>query len=233
MGKRWKPYRVGIYRLGTLNGQAVATWRDASGRHRERLGRVQTEAEARGRLNSFAHARAAQVVRTSGRTVAAIFASYRKDREIDGKQIAAFDWNWKALKATFADLAPEHVTADVCRSYAALRLSEGVQAGTVWTELTRLRSALNWAAKRRLIDWPPPYVWVPTKPAARERVLTDAEVDRLIAGCTTLPGLQAVSWLRRYAFSRCLLGRCSCPTVILWMSDRPQPCCDLAINNIS
>lgn len=35
-----------------------------------------------------------------------------------------------------------------------------------------------------MIGWPPPYVWVPTKPAARERVLTDDEVDRLLAGCT-------------------------------------------------
>lgn len=182
MGKRWKPYRVGEYRLGALGKQAVATWRDAEGKHRVRLGEAPTESEARRLLSAFAHARARTVAVASGATVGAIFAAYRKDREVDGKQISAFDWNWKALAGTFKDLAPEHVTAEICRSYASLRLAEGVQAGTVWTELTRLRSALNWAAKRRLIDWPPPYVWVPTKPSSRERVLTDEEVDRLIAG---------------------------------------------------
>lgn len=183
MGKRWKPYRVGPYRLGALGGQAVATWRDAEGKHRYRLGPAETEPQARGLLDSFAYAKARQVATDSGHTVGRIFAAYRKDRAADGKQVTAFDWNWKALAPTFGDLAPESVTAEVCRSYAAQRVSAGISAGTVWTELTRLRSALNWAAKRRLIPWPPPYVWVPTKPAARERVLTDDEIDRLLAGC--------------------------------------------------
>jgi integrase len=182
MGKRWKPYRVGIYRLGLLGDQAVATWRDAEGRHRFRLGRATSEEQARGLITAFAHARARQTAVTDGATIGAIFAAYQKDREVDGKQVAAFAWNWKALSATFANVCPEDLTADLCRSYAAARLADGVQAGTVWTELTRLRSALNWAAKRRLIQWPPPYVWTPTKPAARERVLTDDEVDRLLAG---------------------------------------------------
>ena len=57
-----------------------------------------------------------------------------------------------------------------------------MQAGTIWTELTRLRSAVNWAAKRKLIPSPPPFVWVPAKPAARDRVLTADEIERLIAG---------------------------------------------------
>lgn len=183
MGKRWKPYRVGIYRLGYLNGQAVATWRDDTGPHRYRLGRAATESEARSRLDSFAHAKAREVATDSGQTIAGVFAAYRKDRAADGKLIAAFDWSWKALAPTFWKLAPEHVTADVCRSYAALRVSEGVQAGTIWTELTRLRSALNWAAKHRLIPHPPPYVWVPSKPESRKRVLSADEIGRLIDGC--------------------------------------------------
>lgn len=183
MGKRWKPYRVGAYRLGCLGTQAVATWRDGEGKHRFRLGEARSEEQARGLLTAFAHARARQTAADAGACIGAIFAAYRNDRAVDGKLVGAFDWNWKALSPTFADVSPEHLTADLCRAYAAHRLASGVQAGTVWTELTRLRSALNWAAKRRLIPWPPPYVWVPTKPAARERVLTDDEVDRLLAGC--------------------------------------------------
>lgn len=183
MGKRWKPYRVGIYRLGLLGDQAVATWRDAEGRHRYRLGRAGSESEARRLLDTFAHARARTIAADSGQTIAGIFAAYRKDRAADGKQVSAFDWSWRALGPTFAKLGPEDITADVCRSYASRRIAEGVQAGTIWTELIRLRSALNWAAKHRLIPHPPPYVWAPSKPEARSRVLTDAEIDRLLSAC--------------------------------------------------
>lgn len=181
MGKRWKPYRIGPYRLGVLHGQAVATWRDADGRHRYRLGQADNEIQARGLLAAFAHAKA-QSPAPGQRTVGDLFTAYRNDREIDGKQVASFDWNWKALAPTFAAVVPDEVNADLCRAYAADRIKQGVQAGTVWTELTRLRSALNWAAKRRLISWPPPYVWVPSKPAARSRVLSAAEIDALLDG---------------------------------------------------
>ena len=183
MGKRWKPYRVGIYRLGVLGEQAVATWRDDEGRHRNRLGRAGSESEARRLLDTFAHAKARAVATDSGQTVGKVFAAYRKDRAADGKQVAGFDWSWRALAPTFARLAPEDVTADICRSYASRRVSDGVQAGTIWTELIRLRSALNWAARNRLIPYPPPYVWAPSKPEARSRVLTDSEIDRLLSAC--------------------------------------------------
>lgn len=183
MGKRWRPYRVGIYRLGYLNGQAVATWRDADGKHRVRLGRAATEAEARRFLDTHAHREAKAVAADSGQTVGRLFAAYRKDREADGKLVAAFDWSWKALEPKFGKLAPEDVTADECRSYAKSRVSDGVQAGTIWTELTRLRSALNWAARHKLIGYPPPYVWVPSKPPSRSRVLTDDEIGRLLDAC--------------------------------------------------
>lgn len=183
MGKRWRPYKVGIYRLGVLNGQAVATWRDEDGPHRYRLGRAASESEARSLLDTFAHTKAKTVAADSGQTVGRLFAAYRKDRSADGKLVAAFDWSWKALAPTFDRMSPEHVTADICRLYAKRRVRDGVQAGTIWTELTRLRSALNWAAKRKLIGYPPPYVWVPTKPESRSKVLTEEEIGRLLDAC--------------------------------------------------
>ena len=183
MGKRWRPYKVGAYRLGNLKGQAVATWRDDDGHHRYRLGSAASEGEARSLLDTFAHQKAKAVASDSGQTIGTLFAAYRKDRAADGKLVSAFDWSWKALAPSFERMDPEHVTADECRLYAKRRVREGVQAGTIWTELTRLRSALNWAAKRRLIGHPPPYVWVPSKPASRSRVLTDDEISRLVDAC--------------------------------------------------
>lgn len=180
MGKRWRKYRNGPYRLGQLNGQAVVTWRDGAGRHRVRL-EARTELEGRSALDSFVRKRE----RLSGgevHTIAAIYQSYQTDREKDGKQIANFKESWKALKPRFANLTPDDITADLCRQYARERIADGKSQGTVWTELTRLRSALNWARKHRVIR-ELPYVWVPAKPPAKTRVLSQAEVLRLLDAC--------------------------------------------------
>lgn len=51
MGKRWRKYAVGKYRLGHLNGQAVVVWEDEAGPHRRRLGVCVSEVEARAKLD--------------------------------------------------------------------------------------------------------------------------------------------------------------------------------------
>jgi integrase len=71
--------------------------------------------------------------------------------------------------------------ADICQDFARQR-AETVSAVTIWTELTRLRSCLNWAVKRRVIS-SAPYVWVPTKPPGRNRVATVEEVRALLDAC--------------------------------------------------
>ena len=180
MGKRWRKYAVGNYRLGQLHGKAVVCWRDEKGLHRRRLG-VHTEIEARAALDSWVRSVALLRERET-KTVAAIFEAYRADREKDGKLIANFDNDWKALKPRFGALEVDAVTADACRDYAATRDAQGKSTSTIWTELTRLRSCLNWAQKRRVISVAP-YVWVPSKPDGRTRVMTVEEVQRLIDAC--------------------------------------------------
>lgn len=184
MGKHWRKYRVGRYRLGRLNGQAVVAWTDETGTpHRRRLGWVDTEIEARAALDRWA--RAANLLRErDSKTVADLWDEYRADRAKDGKLIANFDFDWKALKPRFGSLELDAITADVCRAYAQERIDAGRSVGTVWTELTRLRSCLNWSAKRRIIDRAP-YVWIPSKPAPKQRVMTEAEVVALLDACRT------------------------------------------------
>jgi len=121
-----------------------------------------------------------------------LYALYEADRELDGKRMPAFRDNWKALKPHFAHLTPEQLDADECRAYAKRRL-ETVSQGTVWSELTRLRSCLNWAIKRRLMP-PAGLVWVPSKPPPKQRVLTDDEAWRLIDGAT-MPHVKLFVWL--------------------------------------
>jgi integrase len=189
MGK-WRKYQIGQYHLGQLNGRAVAVWRDADGKHRIRLDAT-TEAEARAALDRYARRRTVLEAEQS-KTVGDLFKLYMADRETDGKLMPAFHDNWKALQPHFGGMPPEHVTADECRSYARNRL-ETVSPGTVWTELTRLRSCLNWAIKRRVIS-PAGYVWVPTKPAPKQRVLTVDEARALI-DAAVMPHVKLFVWL--------------------------------------
>lgn len=186
MGKRWRKYEVGRYRLGVLRAkdgrdEAVVCWRDGDGKHRHRLG-VFSEGEGRTAVDSFVGRVEALKARDT-QTVGDIFKAYVADREKDGKLIATFRDNWKALAPRFADLKVADVNADVCRDYTTGRTKQGRSAGTIWTELTRLRSAINWAFKRRVITTCP-YVWVPKKPDPKQRVLSQEEVWRLTDAAT-------------------------------------------------
>jgi integrase len=178
MGK-WRRYAVGKYRLQQLNGRAVVIWWEGEHRQRRILGAAD-EQEARAQLDAFARTVGAIEARQA-KTVGELFQAYVADRERDGKLIKTFWESWRSLAPRFSSLPIDALTADVCRDYAAERLQR-VSQGTVWTELTRLRSCINWAAKRHVIDRAP-YVWLPSKPPPKNRVLTAAEVTRLIEAC--------------------------------------------------
>lgn len=185
MGKRWRKYAVGPdgkYRLGQLLDQAVVCWTDEKGKpHRRRLGRL-TEIEARAKVDEFARGVTLLKEQTS-KTIGEIWEAYKLDREKDGKLIANFDHNWKALKSRFESVdAITLNTSDICRDYANERSKAGRSASTIWTELTRLRSCINWARKRNILTVNV-YVWVPTKPDGRTRVMTEEEVIKLIDAC--------------------------------------------------
>lgn len=182
MGKRWRKYRVGRYRLGQLHDQATVVWKDDEGKsHRRRLGVAASEVAARALLDAWVR-RVALIKADTAQTVGDLYAAYMQDRLADGKVASNFVDSWKALAPRFAALPVDAVTADVCRDYTRHRIAAGVSQGTIWTELTRLRSCLNWAAKRRVIA-SAPYVWIPQKPPPRQRVLTPDEAHRLIAAC--------------------------------------------------
>lgn len=181
MGKRWRKYQVGKYRLGQLYGEAVVCWRDENKKpHRRRLG-VHTEVEGKAALDKFARGVKLLQERET-KTLGEIWDAYKLDREKDGKLIANFENDWKALKPRFASLNVDALNADICREYAEQRRDQKKSASTIWTELLRLRSCVNWAFKRNIILIKP-YVWVPDKPGGRTRVMTEAEVISLIDSC--------------------------------------------------
>ena len=183
MGKRWPEYRVGAYRLRQLDGEACAVWYDEDGKRRRfRLG-VKGFEQGRAALDRFAR-RQVVLEAASAQTVGELWERYIADRELDGKGMDVFRHNWKALSPRFADISPTEIHADYCRAYARERFELGRAQATVWTELARLRSCLQWAFKKGLITRIPD-IWVPSSGEARDRVLTESEVWRLLDACVT------------------------------------------------
>lgn len=183
MGKRrWRDYRCGKYRLRFFQGEGCAVWYEGGKRRRYRLGAVE-EIQARAALDAFARRRD-QLTRTGRETVADLWSMYFADREKDGKQMDNFRYSWLALEPRFGKVPPSVVDSDMCRAYARERIEAGKSAGTIWTELLRLRSCLNWASKNHKTDakW---VVWVPSKPKVNKRVLTTDEAHRLLDACST------------------------------------------------
>jgi len=183
MGKRkWRDYRAGNYRLRYFQGEGCAVWYEGGRRHRYRLG-VDEEIPARSALDAFARRRES-LSRTGRETVGDLWRSYFQDRERDGKQMAAFGFNWQALEPRFGKVSPGVVDAELCRRYAEERIAAGKSQNTVWSELTRLRSCLNWAAKHHKTD-AKFTVWVPSKPKLAKRVLSTDEALALLDACVT------------------------------------------------
>lgn len=108
-------------------------------------------------------------------TVAGIWAAYQQERPRERAK-----WAWGRLAETFGHLRPDQVTPALCRAYADQRREHGAADGTIHTELTFLRAALNWHKPDGGVE-----VQLPAKPPPNSRHLTRAEYLRLLGASTT------------------------------------------------
>jgi len=178
--KRLK-YQRGAIKLGWRGSTAVADYRDASGRRRrQNLGELSDE-QARAALDRFADAHCAVLNKAARHTVGDLWRMWLDDRAKDGLRNDIYKANWVALAPFFATRSPDFITADDCRTYARQRFEAGRAPATVATELTRLRSCLQWAAKEHLL-LRMPRIWVPSRGEPRQTVITMAEAARLAEG---------------------------------------------------
>lgn len=185
MGKRrprkpnYRPYSVGIYRLGWLLDQFCIVWYDGGQRRRHRLG-VTTEEEARTELHAFARSHL-KLQGEPTETFKALHAQYIADRLAEGKDADRARHRWVSIGDTFGHLRPIDITRKICRDYAAMRTALGRKPHTIYGELNMVRTIVNWAAKNRLIKLEElPSIWVPQMPEPRDRHLTREEVGILI-----------------------------------------------------
>lgn len=164
------------YRIGRLNGRFVVVWDEGGKRRRFRL-HATTVSEAHAEARSLLLA--AVAARPEGLTVSQLWQAYREEKA--GRTIAeSMIHTGKSVLPWFGHFQPSQITTADCRAYIADRRASGRQDGTIWSQLGHLRNVLSWAQKRGMIERAP-YIERPPQPAPKERWLTHAEIDRLIA----------------------------------------------------
>lgn len=156
---RLKLYRGSWYAVGREGGKTV-----------RRALRTKDRAVAERRLADLRR-------QEPGALIGDIVPAYIVDKEAQGRaSTEAMRYAWKALAPVFAPLRPDQVTREACRLYARRRRRAGRSDGTVIKELGVLKAALGWAGRADKAR-----IELPAAPAPRDRCLTKAEVDRLIA----------------------------------------------------
>jgi integrase len=189
------------YRIGRLNGRFVVTWNGPDGnRRRVRLvAATAREAEAEARQIVIE-----ATLPKGGLTVSGIWDAYRADR--GGRPIAeSMLHTGKAVLPVLGHFRPDQITTQDCRDAITEWRSEGKHDGTIWTRMNHLRIVLGWARKQGLIDRAP-YIERPQQPAPKDRYLTRAEAERLIAAADQ-PHIETAIYL--------MLGTCARVTAAL------------------
>ena len=171
------------YRLVRFRGKFAVTWNEGGRRFRHSL-RVDSRAEADQRLALFiaAQAAAAAVGKGSAYTVADAWVGYTKALGAKPSAVTA-SHQWKAIAPAFGERNASTLTEDDCQRYIEARQGQGRSDSTIWSELSRLRSALKWAENKRLIDRAPK-IWLPAPSPPRDRRMTREQVSAFIAACT-------------------------------------------------
>jgi len=171
------------YRLVRFRGKFAVTWNEGGRRFRHSLG-VDGRAEADQRLARFIAAQDAAnaTAKGSAYTVADAWAGYVRALGAKPSAVTAAH-QWKAIGPMFADRNAATLTEDDCLHYVDARRARGRSDSTIWSELSRLRSALKWAEHKRLIDRAPK-IWLPAPSPPRDRRMTREQVLAFIAACT-------------------------------------------------
>lgn len=166
------------YRIRPWRGKLALVWYEGGRRRRHSLGTADPqEAE---RLRAGVVAEVERQSRPERPTIAQIMEAYQTAKLSEVSSPWAIENAWKALKPHFGALYPEYVTEASCKAYQKRRTDAGKSIGTPRQELGVLRTSLRWAEKKRLIERAP-FVWLPSAPPPRERHLSRAEADKLIA----------------------------------------------------
>ncbi len=192
---RKSAYQVGEYSLGRFASRGVycVTWRE--GRRRRRyvldVGLDRPLSEGKAALELWVRRKEAAAAQDQRITIGAIMEKYIEDRRVEGKNVATMHFNWRRLKETFEHRQPADIATKIevegeqrtlAHRYAFDRHQQGAARDTIRTELARLRTAVRWAERQKLIE-AVPQIWVPSKGESRDPALTDDDLIRWCAEC--------------------------------------------------
>jgi len=156
-------------RLKLYRGKWAVVWHDGARTCRRSLGTAD-RAQAERRFKDVK-------VESPSDTVADAVALYMNEKQNQARSYEAMEASWKATRPMFGHLRPDQIDAKLCRQFAAKRRAAGRKNGTIIRDLSFLRTALKWAKRPgATFDLPP-------APMPRDRHLTRAEYDRLLAEC--------------------------------------------------
>ena len=139
-------------RLVRFRDKFAVTWTEGGRRFRHSLG-VDSRAEADQRLARFiaAQAAAAEVATGKAYTVAEAWDGYTKALGASLRRHRLASMESRSGQLSRIATRRRWTEAD-CQRYVETRRKLGRSESTIWSELSRLRSALRWAENKRLID---------------------------------------------------------------------------------
>lgn len=162
-----------FYSIQRFRGEYAIVTYAGNKRHRHKLGTAD-KAEA----ERLAPAFYAELNRPLGKSVAELWVAYNAAK-VGLPILASRKTTWKALEARFGPMPGDAITVEDCEAHIAERRKAGRKDGTVYTELSHLRTTLVWAFKKGLIT-KAPHIERPPQPGPKEDYLTRAQAKSLI-----------------------------------------------------
>ena len=161
-------------RIGRYKGRWYAVWTE-DGKTRRASLRATDRAEADRQFADFL-----KRWNAPGETIADIMQAYLRDKATTAVDVERLLFAWAKLEGMFGALLPHQITRDSCREYTKRRCASD---GTIRRELAVLRAGLRWfhpSGGGAVFELPPP-------PPPRERHLSRAEYERLVAASRRTP----------------------------------------------
>lgn len=187
---------IGKYGLMRTKQGWFAFWDENDRRKRGRIGCPFSTpvAEARAQFALWVRSREAGLAQDQKLTIGDIMERYIEDRRKEGKRSDKMGFQWAALKPSFEHLQPGDLESEIivegekrtrCHKYAVERSAKGIARATIHSELALVRTALGWAARRRIIS--PVFVWVPSAGEPRRSALDADQIVRLLGAILEAP----------------------------------------------
>lgn len=162
------------YSITKNRGKFHLTWNDGAVRRRYSL-----DTSDRAEAETRAPARYAELTRPKNLSIGGLWLAYVEENA-DKPIATTMGYTWRSLEARFGTREPHSISLADCLAHTVSRQKNGISDGTIHTELGHLRTVMNWAVKRRLIE-SAPYIQRPSKPEPKDGFLTREEAQRMLS----------------------------------------------------